>query len=172
MLRGSLHRTTQAVLIVAAMSLVAGIRAGHSEPDAQGAAKTGSGATTSAEDKARFKKLDAGPRKIDVSSYPAEEKAAYPVFLKKCAKCHSIARPINSDFVLPSQWERYVKRMTFKPNSKITPADGKAIYHFLAYDSSVRKAAALKERLAGLSAGDRGTEVEKLKAINPNFKPD
>ncbi len=168
---GPLYRSAQAVLIVAALSLAAGIRAAHTEPGAKDSTAASGGGVT-AEDKARFKKLDAGPRKIDVSSYPAEQKAAYPLFVKKCSKCHSIGRPINSDFVLPSQWERYVKRMTFKPNSKITPADGKSIYHFLVYDSSVRKAAALKARLAELGDDDRAAELAKLKAINPGYKAD
>jgi len=172
MTRRPLHRLAPGILIIAALSAVAGIRTGHT---ATGAADTANAATSqklSPEEKARLKKLDSGPKKIDVSAYPKEQQAAYPLFTKKCAKCHSIARPINCDFVLPSQWERYVKRMTYKPNSMISQADGKSIYHFLVYDSSVRKAKALKEKLAGLSAEERTEELEKVHAINPGFKMD
>ena len=119
--------------------------------------------------KARLKKLDAGPKTIDVTKYPADLKADYKLFAKKCSKCHTIARPINSDFVLPAQWERYIKRMMFKPNSQMNDADGKIIYRFLVYESSARKGDLLKKDLAGLSAEDRAVAIGKIKAINPAF---
>ena len=46
--------------------------------------------------KARIAKLDAGKKTIDVTKYPAEQKANYALFMKKCVKCHTTARPINS----------------------------------------------------------------------------
>jgi cytochrome c5 len=101
-------------------------------------------------EKARLAKLDAGPKTIDVSKYPAEQKAGYALFTKKCAKCHSIARPINSAYALPDDWQRYIKRMMYKPDSKLSENDAKAVYRFLAYDSSVRKAEALRTKLAAL----------------------
>jgi hypothetical protein len=120
--------------------------------------------------KARLKKLDAGPKKIDVSKYPTEIQADYAVFQKKCVKCHTLARPINSTFVLPSQWERYIKRMVYKPDSKMTEDDGKAIYHFLTYDSSVRKADSLRVHLTDLPDDQRETEIARIKALNPAFE--
>jgi mono/diheme cytochrome c family protein len=36
-------------------------------------------------------------------------------------------------------WQRYVKRMMAKPGCEIAEAEGKAIYKFLAHDSSARK---------------------------------
>jgi hypothetical protein len=121
--------------------------------------------------KARLKKLDAGPKKIDVAKYPEEMKAGYALFAKKCAKCHTPARAINSHFVLPGEWERYIKRMVYKPDSKMTEDDGKAIYRFLAYDSSVRKADSLRVHLGMLSAEDRAAAIGKIKALNPAFEP-
>ena len=39
---------------------------------------------------------DKGPDKVNVSSYPAEQQKGYKIFTDKCAKCHTIARPINT----------------------------------------------------------------------------
>lgn len=81
---------------------------------------------------------DKGPAKIDVSSYPAEQQKAYKVFSDKCAKCHTIARPINTTMT-KDEWSRYVKRMMHKPNSGISDSQGKEIFEFLAYDQETRK---------------------------------
>jgi cytochrome c5 len=121
--------------------------------------------------KARLKKLDAGPKKVDVAKYPKDMQAGYALFTKKCAKCHTTARPINSRFVLPGEWERYIKRMVYKPDSKMTDDDGKTIYRFLVYDSSVRKADSLRVHLANLSHEEREAAVTKIKALNPSFDP-
>lgn len=89
----------------------------------------------------RIAAYDKGPATIDVSKYPADVQAKYKVFVAKCVKCHTLARPINSDFVLDDEWERYIKRMMRKPGSGIGAADGKAIFEFLTYDSKIRKKA-------------------------------
>ncbi len=121
--------------------------------------------------KARLKKLDSGPKTLDVAKYPKDMQAGYALFEKKCAKCHSPARAINSGFVLPGEWERYIKRMVFKPDSKMTETDGKAIYRFLAYDSSVRKAESLRAHLASLTPEEREAAIAKIKTLNPAFEP-
>jgi hypothetical protein len=82
---------------------------------------------------------DKGPTKIDVSKYSPEMQKAYKVFTAKCSHCHTIARAINSDFVLEDEWERYVKRMMRKAGSFITPEEGKQVYAFVVYDSKTRK---------------------------------
>lgn len=110
---------------------------------------------------------DMGPAEIDVSSYPKELRQTYRVFAFKCSACHTIARPINSQFleltpeeqavakkddpdlfndpkvVMPEEkiWSRYVKRMMAKPGCPVGK-DGKAIYEFLVYDSKTRKTGA------------------------------
>ena len=89
----------------------------------------------------RIAAYDKGPATIDVSKYPANIQADYKVFSKKCSKCHTLARAINSDFALDEEWERYVKRMMRKPGSEINSGDGKTIFEFLAYDSKTRKKA-------------------------------
>lgn len=127
--------------------------------------------TESEAEKARLKKLDSGPKTIDVTKYPKEMQDDYALFKTKCVKCHSLSRPINCNFVLPGQWERYIKRMVYKPDSKMTEENGKQIYQFLVYDSSVRKSDSLRVHLAALSPEDRDAAVGKIKALNPAFEP-
>ena len=131
-------------------------------------AGSAAGEAQSPELKAHLKKLDAGPKTIDVSKYPQDQKKAYKLFATKCSKCHTLARPINSEFVLPAQWERYIKRMMYKPNSQMSDQDGKTIYTFLVYDSSVRKTEALRKALHELT-DERAVAIDKIKAVNPSF---
>ena len=42
---------------------------------------------------------DFGATTIDVSHYPPKMKLYYKVFSQKCQACHTIARPINSQFL-------------------------------------------------------------------------
>ncbi len=101
----------------------------------------------------RIAAYDKGPARIDVTKYPANMQAGYKVFATKCAKCHTIARAINCDFALDQEWERYVKRMMRKPGSEISPADGKAIFEFLSYDSKLRKKALYERKLKEAGPG-------------------
>lgn len=95
----------------------------------------------------RILAYDQGPSKIDISKYPSEMKARYKTFTIKCGKCHTLARPINCDFVLEGEWERYVKRMMRKAGTFINPEQGKEIYEFVVYDSKVRKKEMYERRL-------------------------
>lgn len=118
-----------------------------------------------ADTKARLGKADQGSRTIDVSAYPAGAQQRYSVFATTCTKCHTLARPINSHYALPSEWLRYVKRMMRKPGSGINKAKGRQIYEFLSYDSSVRKADLIEERLATLSPEERAKDEAKIVEI-------
>lgn len=120
-------------------------------------------------DEARLKKLDAGPKTIDVSQYPAEQQRAYKLYQTKCSTCHVIARAINSEMVVPADWERYIKRMMYKPNSGISSDEGRTLYRFVAYDASARKTDLLRKALAALSDADRAAAIERIKAVNPAF---
>ena len=102
---------------------------------------------------------DKGPDKVNVSSYPAEQQKNYKLFNDKCAKCHTIARPINTTMT-KDEWARYVKRMMHKPNSGISDSQGKAIFEFLAYDQETRKDKNPSAFFKSLS----DEEIEKLKA--------
>ena len=117
----------------------------------------------------RLKKLDAGPKTIDVSKYPADQQQAFKLFQTKCSSCHAVARGINTEMVLPGDWERYIKRMMFKPNSGITNDEGRTLYRFMVYDGSVRKAESLRKALAALPPPERAAAAEKVKAVNAAF---
>jgi len=95
----------------------------------------------------RIAAYDKGPAKIDVSKYPVEMQQRYKLFTVKCGKCHTLARAINSDFVLDDEWERYVKRMMRKAGTFISPDEGKQIFEFISYDSKIRKKAMYEQRL-------------------------
>ncbi len=121
--------------------------------------------------KARIAKAEAGPATIDVSKYPQQIQDDYGTFSQKCVQCHKLSRPVNSDYVLPGEWGRYIKRMMYKPGSGINGAEAKQIYEFLVYDSSVRKKDALDQKLKTLSADERAAEEKKLKEVTDKIKP-
>ncbi|HLG54298.1 MAG TPA: hypothetical protein VI485_03140 [Vicinamibacterales bacterium] len=129
----------------------------------------GSVAQQSAADEARLKKLDEGPKTIDVSQYPADQQKAYRLFQAKCVTCHVIARGINTEMVIPADWERYIKRMMYKPNSGISNTEARTLFRFLIYDVSVRKADPLRKAIAGLPAADRSPAISRVKEVNPGF---
>ena len=77
--------------------------------------------------KARVEAFEKGPATIDVSKYPDALKENYELFSQKCTQCHKLSRPINSNYALPDEWSRYVKRMMHKPGSGISSSEGKKI---------------------------------------------
>ncbi len=137
---------------------------------------------------------DLGPTTIDVSSYPKPYQDTYKVFRFKCAACHTIARPINSEYLevtgaelaalkrkMPEAfqetallrpevgiWKRYVKKMMAKPGCPVG-GDGKRIWEFLVYDSKVRKIGLHLDNPAKLGAWKhfRWELLQKFKAENP-----
>src|ERR1700726_3847642 len=102
----------------------------------------------------RIEQFDKGAATINVSGYPAAIQQDYAVFTQKCSQCHKLSRPINSDFVLPDEWSRYIHRMMSKPGSGIDSGSGAKIYDFLVYDCSVRKKAMLDAKLGTISAAE------------------
>jgi hypothetical protein len=121
------------------------------------------------ETKARIERFEKGPQTIDVSKYPDGIQANYEVFSTKCSQCHKLSRPINSDYVLPDEWSRYIKRMMHKPGSGISNADGKKIYEFLVYDSSVRKKAMLDAKLAKATPQEKAAAEAKIKEVHDKY---
>jgi len=81
---------------------------------------------------------DDGPNFIDVSTYPEEMQTLYQLFTKKCSRCHTVARPINSSFP-PEEWRVYVHKMRRKPGSGLNPKTAEKIIRFLVYDAEHRK---------------------------------
>jgi len=122
-----------------------------------------------AETKARVERFEKGPATIDISKYPAGIQENYEVFSQKCTQCHKLSRPINSDYALPSEWERYVKRMMHKPGSGIGAAEGKKIFEFLVYDSSVRKKVMVDDKLAKATPEEKDAAEKKIKEIHDKY---
>jgi|GEM_PF-664435 len=119
-------------------------------------------------------KMDQGVDSIDVSQYPKEQQDNYPVFATKCSKCHTLARPINSPYSLPEEWQAYVTKMSHKPRAGIDEDSAKAIIAFLTYDSSVRKKDNIAAKLtakAAAKSGETGAKPAKNDAI-PDEKTD
>jgi len=122
-----------------------------------------------AETKARVERFEKGPATIDVSKYPQGVQENYEVFSTKCMQCHKLSRPINSDYAMPEEWSRYIKRMMHKPGSGISAGDGKKIFEFLAYDSSIRKKKMLDEKLAKATPEEKKAAEDKLKELHDKY---
>jgi hypothetical protein len=121
------------------------------------------------ETKARIERFEKGPATVDISKYPAGIKENYETFSQKCSQCHKLSRPINSDYALPDEWSRYIKRMMHKPGSGISQGDGKKIYEFLAYDASVRKKTIVDEKLAKATPADKAAAEAKIKEVHDKY---
>lgn len=119
---------------------------------------------------ARIEQFDKGPATINVSKYPSGIQQDYEVFTQKCSQCHKLSRPINSDFVLPEEWSRYIHRMMSKPGSGIDSGSGAKIYDFLVYDSSTRKKATLDAKLAKASPAEKAAAEAKIKEVVAKYK--
>ena len=125
----------------------------------------------------RIAAADKGPSKIDVSSYPPEMQKAYPLFTKKCGLCHSVARVINSDYVLEGDWEADVHNMTARAGKLISPADAQQIYDFLVYDSKIRKAdlyqarqsAAARPAVRAIQPADPVSKARRVASYSPDM---
>jgi len=146
---------TTLLLGEAALTLTAGLARAEDQLDA--------------ETKARVDRFEKGPATIDVSKYPDGIKDNYEVFSTKCTQCHKLSRPINSDYASPDEWSRYIKRMMHKPGSGISSADGKKIYEFLVYDSSVRKKTMLDEKLAKATPQEKTDAEAKIKEVHDKY---
>jgi hypothetical protein len=121
------------------------------------------------ETKARVERFEKGPATVDVSKYPQGIQDNYEVFTQKCSQCHKLSRPINSDYALPDEWSRYIKRMMNKPGSGIGSGEGKKIYEFLVYDASVRKKAMVDEKIAKATPAEKATAETKIKELHAKY---
>jgi hypothetical protein len=122
-----------------------------------------------AETKARVERFEKGPATVDVSKYPQVIQDNYELFSHKCSQCHKLSRPINSDYALPDEWSRYIKRMMYKPGSNISAADGKKIYEFLVYDASLRKKTMVDDKLAKATPAEKAAAETKIKELHDKY---
>ena len=122
-------------------------------------------------DEVKMFDTDLGPASIDVSGYPPEFQSLYPLFARKCSKCHTLARPINSS-KLGDEWLAYVSRMSRKPGSGISPRDAERVFEFLAYDSQARQRSATAvdpELLPFLEVSRELSGARQFPAANKNI---
>ncbi len=68
---------------------------------------------------------------LDVATLPPDSRADYAVFARRCSKCHSLARPLNSGITDDEAWRMYVARMRRQPGSGINDEDAVVILRFL-----------------------------------------
>lgn len=109
---------------------------------------------------------DLGPDRLEYEQllkYPEEQQANYVLFAKRCSKCHTPARPLNSRFASREIWARYVTQMWRRPGSRITHDEARRIIDFLVYDAAVRKLDRREEFEA-----HRRRLLEEFKARHPD----
>lgn len=73
---------------------------------------------------------------LDPSTLPAAQRADYELFAARCARCHSLARPLSARVSDETHWRRYVERMRRQPGAMITAEEGERIVRFLTWYTS------------------------------------
>ncbi len=74
---------------------------------------------------------------LEPSALPANVRGDYELFASRCSRCHSLARPLGSNFD-PARWRVYVERMRLQPASGIALSDVPGILRFLDWYSAHR----------------------------------
>lgn len=64
---------------------------------------------------------------------PTELGPSWSLFVRRCSKCHSLARPLDSGIDDDEHWRNYVERMRLTPGSGISKADAEEILQFLRF---------------------------------------
>ena len=75
------------------------------------------------------------PEGLDPSALSEEIRGDYAIFARRCSKCHSLARPLDSGIDKDEYWAFYVERMRKQPASGISLDDVPPILRFLHYYS-------------------------------------
>jgi hypothetical protein len=76
---------------------------------------------------------------LDVAQLPEQVRPDYALFARRCSKCHSLARPLNSGIVDDTVWVAYVDKMRRQPGSGISPQDAAPILRFLHFYSGEQR---------------------------------
>jgi hypothetical protein len=75
----------------------------------------------------------AGREGLDVNQLPPEVRDDYTLFARRCSKCHSLSRALDSGIERDDTWATYVARMRRQPGSGISQDDATRILRFLHY---------------------------------------
>lgn len=84
--------------------------------------------------------LSGGLSRELVATYPPDVQAAYAVFEVRCARCHSLARPLSAQIEDEAHWRAYVAKMRRQPSSGISPEDAETILVFLRHYTASQRA--------------------------------
>lgn len=93
-----------------------------------------------------------------VTSVPTELKPSYELFAKRCSKCHSLSRPLDSGIEDDAYWAIYVRRMRLQPGSGISAQEEVAILEYLKFYARERRER--RERGSGSSIGADGGQQQ------------
>jgi len=92
---------------------------------------------------------------LDRTKLPEDIRSDYDIFARKCSKCHSLSRPLQSGISDDEQWVNYVNRMRRQMGSGISYDDEDHILRFLRYYAAeLRKKEAEKKGVVVAPAGD------------------
>lgn len=70
---------------------------------------------------------------LDPNTVPPAMRADYELFADRCARCHSLSRPLSARVHDRPHWVNYVERMRRQPGAMITPEEGQRIVDFLVW---------------------------------------
>ena len=76
---------------------------------------------------------------LDVATLPPALRADYDLFADRCARCHSLSRPLGARVDSERHWREYVARMRGMPASGISPEDEPGLLRFLNWYSASRR---------------------------------
>jgi hypothetical protein len=94
---------------------------------------------------------------LDATHIPVEARADYDLFARRCSKCHSLARALNSGIDDDAYWQKYVERMRRQPASGISHEDARVILRFLSsYSRDLRRSKAKSLESGGVDRSDGG----------------
>jgi hypothetical protein len=75
---------------------------------------------------------------LDPATIPESVRDDYLLFARRCSKCHSLARPLQSGISTDAYWSEYVERMRRQPQSGISPREVPQILRFLHFYTTER----------------------------------
>lgn len=107
---------------------------------------------------------------LDRTKIPDDIKADYDLFARKCSKCHSLARPLQSGITDDEQWVMYVNRMRRQQGSGINYDDQEHILRFLRYYAAELRAKQGKGSAADAAAPSAPPSVQSPSPVVDDAK--
>src|SRR5688572_8596706 len=70
--------------------------------------------------------------RMEIETYPAEQRAAFALAERRCTQCHTLNEPFAAH-VSPGGWRAVVRKMARQPGAAIPAADQEKIAGFFEY---------------------------------------